>query len=286
MVQITIAIICDCDDTLAPDTTAQLLTANGIDPHEFYTGRVADLVNQGYDPAIAYLNEIIRVLPSLTRDRIIEIGASLRLYPGIPNIFRELETEIQENYRNEGIHLRVYIVSGGIKDLIQASPLGEVVDKIWGCNFDYDATGKVAAIKNVVSFTEKTRFLFNIQKGLCGIEYDNQPYAVNMFIPADQRLVPYKHMIYLGDGPSDIPCMSIINANSDGYSRTIGILCENDPLRTWALGYGRRASITVPPNFTKEGVYAYNELRQTVIKMAEHIKFEISMERGGPIPRY
>src|SRR5438552_17772682 len=54
-----IAIVADCDDTLAPDTTAQLLKQFGIDPKEFYRGPVGQLVDEGFDPAVAYLNQML-----------------------------------------------------------------------------------------------------------------------------------------------------------------------------------------------------------------------------------
>ena len=82
--------------------------------------------------------------------------------------------------------------------------MGRAVKKVWGCDFGYDVDGKVASIKNVVSFTEKTRFLFNIEKGLVDSEYDNRPYEVNTPMEQSERRVPIKNMIYLGDGPSDI----------------------------------------------------------------------------------
>jgi hypothetical protein len=286
MAQTTIAIVCDCDDTLAPDTTAQILTACGIDVYDFYVNRVSVLVDKGYDPAVAYLYELKKVLPNLTRERIQEIGSHLKIFPGIPQLFLDIEKEIREEFREEGICVREFIISGGIKDLIISSPLGTVVDHMWGCNFDYNKKGKILCIKNVVSFTEKTRFLFNIQKGLYSNDYDNQPYAVNMWIEPDERPIPFKNMIYLGDGPSDIPCMSIIEAQGSPTGKAIGILHEKDPLRTWALSHGRRASPTVPPDFTKEGKYAFNIIREAVRQIAERIRRDIGIEHDLPYSKY
>lgn len=284
MAQTTIAIICDCDDTLAPDTTAQLLRAHGIDVEEFYVKLVGELVNQGHDPSVAYLNQILSTLPDLTYDRIREVGAGLELYPGVPDIFRELEQEVRDTYYDQGIRVQEFVISGGIKDLIEASSLGPVIDKIWGCNFAYDSNGRISRIKNVVSFTEKTRFLFNIQKGLTSTEHDCMPYAVNMYI--EPPLIPFKNMIYLGDGPSDIPCMSIVDRRGERWGHAIGILSERQPSKTWALTYGRRAGYTVPPDFTKEAKWAWNQIRDSVMQIANRIKQEIEREREGPYPGY
>jgi len=94
-----IAIVCDCDDTLAPDTTAQLLVACGIEVRDFYVNRVAALVDKGHDPAVAYLNELKRTLPNLTRERIHDIGSCLNLFPGIPQLFTDIENDIRTEYR-------------------------------------------------------------------------------------------------------------------------------------------------------------------------------------------
>ena len=137
-----------------------------------------------------------------------------------------------------------------------------------------------------MSFTEKTRFLFNIQKGLSSAEYDNQPYAVNMWLVPDQRPVPFKNMIYLGDGPSDIPCMSIVEKNGEGTGRAIGILNDTDPYRTWALAHDRRASVTIPPDFTRDGKYALRQIREAVWRIADRIRRDIGRDRDIPFSRY
>lgn len=284
MTQTVIAIVSDCDDTLAPDTTGQLLARFGVDPTEFYEGPVGKLVDEGFDPAVAYMNEMIRLaqgggrLGELTREKIEAIGKELEWFPGVPQIFSELEREVQEKYGEFGIRLEEYVISGGIADLLRASPLGEVVNEIWGCNFAYDGNGVICGIRNVVSFTEKTRFLFAIEKGLVGSEYRNQPYSVNVPMESHERRVPLRNMIYLGDGPSDIPCMSVLQPKPGESARdkgfVIGILNKKSPLRTWALGYGRRANITVPPDFSA-GEHARAQLRQAVVQLAERIRGEL-----------
>ena len=193
----------------------------------------------------------------------------------------------QKIYGKEGIHLQEFVITGGIKDLIASSPLATVVDKIWGSNFAYHEDGRIARIKNVVSFTEKTRFLFNIHKGLVDDEYDKQPYAVNMFQKPKDRPVPFKNMIYLGDGPSDIPCMSVVETLSDGLGRTIGVLSEARN-RTWELSHGRRASLYVPPDYRKKQnqKWAWVTILNSVLKIAERIQDEIDQEKRIPFPKY
>jgi hypothetical protein len=282
----TIAIVADCDDTLAPDTTLQLLNALGVDAERFFRDTVAPLVASGWDPPLAYLREMIRLAQSgaaeLTKEKIGRVARDLEFYPGVPDFMTRLKGEIEEHprYRDFGIRVDCYVISGGIEELIGASALREALHGFWGCSFDYDDVGRICFPRKVISFTDKTRYLFNIQKGKVADEFRGRPYAVNEPMDHSERPVPFSNMFYLGDGPSDIPCMSLIQANR-GY--VVGILNDENPARTWALGYGRRANVTVPPDFT-DGSIGYKQIRQAVAKRADIICDELA--GGGIVPSY
>jgi hypothetical protein len=226
-------------------------------------------------------------LSGLTKEKIDQVGKSLKFYPGVPKVFTELANEVHVEYADFGIRVEAYVITGGIADLIKASPLGSAVKKVWGCNFAYGADGRIEAIKTVVSFTEKTRFLFNIEKGLVDAEFDNRPYEVNTPMSAAERRVPIGNMVYLGDGPSDIPCMSIIQKAGQGYGTVIGVLNNRKPYQTWALGFGRRANLTIPANFKRDAEYSgFGHVREAVVQIANRIRNEIRTRGPGHAPRY
>jgi hypothetical protein len=281
----TIAVISDCDDTLAPDTTVQLLRFLGIDPKRFFSEDVAQLVADGWDPPLAYLTELVRqgrtATPRLSRSIIEEVGRGLTFFPGIPECLQDLKKEIEGNsrYRDFGIRAEFYVISGGIEEMIAASPLGPALHGLWGCSFAYDAEGNPLMPKRVLSFTDKTRYIFNIQKGKVAEEFRSRPYVVNEPMDEIERPVPFKNMIYIGDGPSDIPCMSLLQ--KEGY--VIGILSDDNPHKTWALAYGRRAHITVPPDFRPDQ-HGFKHLRQAIIEKAEAICQGLSA--SGPVPSH
>lgn len=287
MAQNTIAIISDCDDTLGPDTTGQVLAHFGVAPNNFFL-ETADLVKQGWDPTLAYLYHMTELakgdgpLAALTKEKFVEIGQGLQFYPGVPGCFSDLKREIEEDqrYRDVGIRVETYVVSSGIEELLAASPLQGVAHSIWGSSFAYDDQGRIAYPKRTISFTDKTRCIFLIQKGKVSVEQRNNPYVVNEPMELNERPVPFRNMIYIGDGASDIPCMSLIQTN-EGY--VIGILSQENPGITWALGYGRRANITVPPGY-EAGGYAYEQLRQALVGRAEDIRRRLMDQR--PVPRY
>ncbi len=251
MPQPTIAVIADCDGTLAPDTTNQLLEHFNVDLDWFWQDQVQPLVEAGWDEHLAYLQMLLDLskegqpLEGLTSGKLEEIGAQLNFFSGVPDGLIALREEVQgmPRFRDIGIRVEFYVISAGIGDMLRASTLSRVAHRIWACDFEYDDAGKIRYLKNVISFTDKTRFLFLVNKGRVSEEYFNQSYVVNEPMDEDERPVPFKNMVYVGDGPTDIPCMSLLT-DRGGY--VIGILGK-DASKAWALGYGRRTHVTVPP---------------------------------------
>ena len=288
MAQNTIAVIADCDGTLAPDTTDQLLTKFDVKPEEFWPSEVQPLVRAGWDEHLAYMQKLIELsrkggpLENLTRDKLVEIGKELEFYPGIPEGLITLRNEIQDDpaFRDAGVRVEYYVISAGIGDMLRASPLAKAVHRIWACDFAYDEDGRLSHLKNVISFTDKTRFIYMVNKGKVGEEYLNRQYVVNEPMDPKERPVPFENMVYIGDGPTDIPCMSLVTTMG-GY--VIGILGKDKPNKAWALGYGRRVNATVPPEFSR-GEYSYTHLKEAVQNIATAIRAQTSS--SGPLPSH
>ena len=286
MAQTTIAIIADCDDTLAPDTTVQLLRLCGVDSTDFFQNKSNPLVKEGWDPSLAYIHSMVQLakesgpLAILTQDRIRELADSLQFFPGVPECFTNIKEEIENepSFRAAGIHVESYVISGGIAELLRASVLSKAMHYIWACDFAYDTRGVIAYPKNVISFTEKTKFLYMINKGKIGPSFAGQAYAVNEPMEQHERPVPFDNMIYLGDGPSDIPCMSLIQSMS-GY--VIGVEGEVSVDKAYALSYGRRAHQTVEPDFVSGG-RSYRILREAVFQRATAITNSTSASGQTP----
>ena len=215
-----VAVIFDFDDTLMPDSTSALLAAHGIDPGRFWSEDAKRLVDEGYDPPLAYLNLLLdRVgadgtLGSLTNAQLREFGATLdsTFFPGLPEIFVDLKAQIAA-YRD--ISVEFYIVSGGLEEVILGSSIvSEHFNGVYGCHFGEDpSTGLIKHVKRCVTFTEKTRFLFEINKGIDPQVAKTQPHLVNELVEEDARRVPFDQMIYVGDGLTDVPCFSLVNKN-------------------------------------------------------------------------
>jgi phosphoserine phosphatase len=214
-----LAVIFDFDDTLLPDSTSALVREHGLDPEEFWSRRAKALVDAGYDPPLAYLNLLLREvgpdkpLGQLTNSRLAEFGAQLdsTWFPGLPRMFDDLR-EIVAAPEHRDISIEFYIISGGLQAVMEGSQhVSKYFRGVYGCQLAEDPeTGTVSEIRRCVTFTEKTRFLFEINKGISPAEAATQPHLVNTFLPEPERPVPFANMIYVGDGLTDIPCFSLI----------------------------------------------------------------------------
>ena len=208
-----IALVFDCDGTIAEDTTSRVLLTVGIDPGRFWR-QVRALEGGGWDPALAYMTLLARTAsarrPPLTKRSLRRAGRAVEFSRGIPAFFGQVRRYVKRNYGDEGISLSIYIVSSGFEEVIAASRIGREVDGIFAARFAYDERGVVTDPASTVSFTEKTKFLFAINKGLSPDEVRDDPYLVNAQVAQDDRAIPFTNMIYIGDGPTDVPCMSLL----------------------------------------------------------------------------
>lgn len=212
--QDTIAIVFDFDDTLAPDTTSGFLDWIGIeDVARFWAEDAEPLIERGWDPVPAYMHAMITAAEAgrcrpITRAALAEWGAQAPLHPGVPALFEHLRAAARTE--NPRATLEFYVISSGIGDVLRATAIAGKLTAIWSSEFHFDEQGRACFPRRVVSFTDKTRYLFQIQKGLIGPEADSNPFAVNKRVPADKLRVPLSHMIFVGDGYTDIPCFSLL----------------------------------------------------------------------------
>lgn len=275
MSEAIIAIICDFDETLGPDTISYLLTQNNVPEDEFWS-QVYALVKDSWDPPLAYMYLLLEYAKKgkidISEKRLRLLGKTLSLFSGLPKAFIELKDYVakEPSLKSARVKLEFYVISGGLEDMIRGSSLVKYVDGIFGSTFAYDKKTKEAiGVKSAISFTEKTRFLYGIHKGISIRDMRERPYKTNDAIPQEQRRIPFSQMIYIGDGPSDIPSLSTI-LRSGGLG--IGV---SSPTETFKKGYelARGKRITVGPytaNY-KKGSDMRKVLEETILRMGLEI---------------
>ena len=210
----TIAIVFDFDDTLAPDSTSGYLSQAGIsDLSSFWKKEVAALTDADWDPVPAYLYKMIEAskigrIPKVTRESLAEWGRSIPLHDGVSGVFDRLRNVAKD--ANSRVTLEFYLISSGIGDILRNTSIASEFNDIWASEFAYEDDGGISFPKKIVSFTDKTRHLFHIQKGLIGPQFRGKPFDVNKKLKPEQIRIPIHNMIFVGDGYTDIPCFSLV----------------------------------------------------------------------------
>jgi phosphoserine phosphatase len=257
--QNVIAVIFDFDDTLTDDSTTKLLEEYGVDPKEFWQIKNKALVDQGWDPTLSYLHLLLehvgdtRAFGKLSNAQLREFGATLEFYPGIPELFDDLSL-ITEGHRLSRPSVEFYVISGGLEEIIAGSSIARHLSGFRGCRFDEDEACGIFRVRNTVSFTEKTRYIFEISKGLMapGADTRKRPYDVNNLVRDEDRRVPLKNMIYVGDGLTDVPCFSLIDKGGGYPFGVFDPKKEDSPKRALEnLLAPRRVKTMNSPNYGK-----------------------------------
>jgi hypothetical protein len=271
--QNTIALVYDYDQTLSPAYMQDdvIFPAFGINADKFWK-RCADLVQvEGYDNELAYMKCLLDYLSvdRPTNDQLRQLGAKMQLYKGLPEMFEEFERELlEEQHLAAGIHVDHYIVSSGLKILIEGSKLRPYLRAVFGCEFAEDPEGRITFPKRVISHTQKTQYLFRINKGLLDMSQD-----VNDHMPDEMRPVPFTNMIYIGDGPTDVPCFAIMRKHG-GYA--IAVYNPDDPSRaSFRKCYNLSAHADrvrqIAPSDYRRGSHLRLLLEETVHEIADRI---------------
>jgi phosphoserine phosphatase len=211
-----IAVVFDFDDTLMPDSTSKLLRAHGVKPEDFWP-KSEELIRQGYDQPTAYLNLFLdnvgdgKPLGKLTNEDLSRFGAGLDtdFFPGLPGFFDDVRTQVQ---RFKNIDVEFYIISGGLQAIMEGSEIvKEYFSGAYGCQLGAEPGSNVVShIKRSITFTEKTRYLFEINKGIRQRDSEANPFLVNKDVKTEDRRIPLKNVVYVGDGLTDIPCFSTV----------------------------------------------------------------------------
>ena len=214
--KITVALIYDFDGTLAPGNMQEydFIPAVGKSNMEFWHEANTLAEEQDADQVLTYMARMLQAAQSkglsLRREAFRESGRNVRFYRGVVEWFGR----INEYASERGINVLHYVNSSGLKEIIEGTAIAHEFKNIYACSFLYNVDGIAYWPAVAVNYTNKTQFIFKINKGVESV-YDST--QVNRYIPEDDRPVPFKHMIYVGDGTTDIPCMRLVK-NFGGHS--------------------------------------------------------------------
>lgn len=207
-----IAIMYDFDKTLSTkDMQEYTFIPNlGLDSREFWS--MANKLREvdKMDQVLTYMYLMVKKTEDigyhLTSDYLNKMGKEIELYPGVYEWFRRINSYGLEH----GVKIEHYIISSGVKEIIDGSSIGKYFKKIYASEFYYDESGHAVWPKRAINYTNKTQFLMRISKGLLNEADDD---GINKKMEDKDRRINFNNMIYIGDGLTDVPCMKITKDN-------------------------------------------------------------------------
>ena len=213
-----VAICYDFDKTLTPDNMqaqGYLQSINYEDQDEFWAETNQIAREHEMETNLAWMYLMLKGSfgkKFFRREMLAGYGAKVELYNGVKEWFGRVRRYGEER----GILVEHYVISSGLKEMIEGTAVAGEFEKIYGSSFFYDKHGLAMWPAQVINYTNKTQFLFRVSKGVLDINDD----AVNDYFPPDQIRVPTKNMVYIGDSFTDIPCMKVVNSVG---GRSIGV---------------------------------------------------------------
>lgn len=279
-----IALIWDCDKTLIDGYMQDPIFADyKINSHDFWQ-QIKSKLNEFNERGIRvnkdtyYLNHFIKCahggcLKGLNNEKLREYGSKQKFYQGIPEIFKDTKHLLDQDktYADYGIQIEHYIVSTGFAEVIRGSLLNDYVDGIWGCELldepDTDEHKIISEILYTIDNTTKTRAIFEINKGIGKIPSID----VNSKIPKENRRVRFENMIYIADGPSDIPAFSVVKKNGGATFAIYPKGNEDAMQQVEQMRENGRVDMYAEADYS-QGTTAYMWITNQIRKMANKIR--------------
>jgi phosphoserine phosphatase len=207
--RIPVAIAYDFDGTLSPGNMQEydFIPKLAIAPKDFWEEAGSLAKEHQMDPILAYMWLMIREADKkdipVRKSDFRDFGRQIKFFPGVADWFSRINTYAQK----KGIRLEHFIISSGIREMLEATPIYHEFKKVYASAFMFDHNGIARWPALAVNYTTKTQYLFRINKGSLDV-HDNS--VINRFIPMEERPVPFENMIFIGDGETDIPCMRLV----------------------------------------------------------------------------
>ena len=202
----TIALIYDFDGTLTPGNMQEYGFISSLNKQEDQFWNEVNKFKKQYnldDDVLAYMYFMIQAAQEhqipITREDFQKMGQRICFFKGVEAWFQSLEQRWSPHFQ-----LKHYVISSGLEEMIEGCAIRDVFEKVYACKFIYDEYGKPFWPGRVINFTNKTQYLFRINKGT------DDPQKLNEYLCEQDRPIPFRQMIYFGDGPTDIPCMRLV----------------------------------------------------------------------------
>ena len=227
-----IAILYDFDQTLSLKSMQEYGVFDYLktDADTFYSKLDVTSSKNQMDRVLAFMYELVarakEIGKPLTRKVLNDGGKNIEFFPGVIEWF----SQINKFGADHGFEVEHYLISSGLTEIVEGCPIAKEFKKIYACQYIYDEKGHVVWPARAINYTNKTQFIFRINKGILDVADD----SINKVIQKDIRPIPYENIIYVGDGFTDIPCMKVVKGKGGmsiavyGDSKDVGFSLYKD----------------------------------------------------------
>ena len=207
--RVPLAIVYDFDGTLAPGNAQepQFIPDIGMKPEEFWAQ--VDQLSRAHraDKILMYMRLMLEKARAanvpVRRQDFRDRGGAIDFFDGVQEWFGRID----EFGKREGVRVKHFIVSSSNAELIEGTSIAAKFEQIYASRFIFDENGVAVWPAQALNYTTKTQYLFRINKGTHDPSDDTE---INQFVKMRDRPVPFGNMVYIGDGPTDVPCFRLV----------------------------------------------------------------------------
>ncbi len=269
----TLAVVYDFDGTLTPQPMQEytVLPQLGISAAAFWAEVNAEVQRTGGDSILTYMRLLVEKIEAnkahLSRDALRRLATGIKYYPGVESWFDRINTYVEEK-SGGSVQTRHYIISAGLSEILEGINIKHHFSRIYASQYYFDHHEAARFPTIVINDTAKTQYLFRINKGR-----EQALETINEYMPEAERPIPFQHMLYVGDGLTDVPCMTVVK-NYGGFALAVHKPRSADSIAVCReLADANRIDFFAPADYR-----AGRKLERRVHKILDLIMARISFE--------
>ena len=218
--QHTIAMVYDFDGTLSPQPMQEytVLPELGVSPQTFWDECQREAKKYNADAMLTYMRLLTEKIEAkqthLNKKKLRDLAKGIRYFPGVETWFDRINRHVRETSAGK-IKIKHYIISAGLKEILEGIKIRKYFERMYASEYYFDHHDAARFPTVVINDTSKTQYIFRINKG---IEDINQ--SINDYMPESERPIPFENMLYIGDGLTDVPCMTVTK-NNGGFALAV-----------------------------------------------------------------
>ena len=263
-----VAVMYDFDKTLSPKDMQEysFIPALNMEPEDFWNKCSVMTKKHHMDQILSYmivmLQEAEKSEMYLNKEEFRTLGKAVQLFDGVDTWFKR----INDYGESIGLEVEHYILSSGLKEIIEATKIAKEFKMIYASEYCYNEYEEPIWPAMAVNYTSKTQFLFRINKGVLEVTENDE---LNASMAEEDKRIPFTNMIYIGDGFTDVPCMKLVR-NNGGHS--IAVYQNNAKEIANNMILNNRVDFVFPTDYTEN-----SPLEQTVFAILDLIKSQESI---------